>query len=81
MAGVAVKVTDDPRQNGFEDAATDTPAGRLLLTTMLIKFEVAGLPVMQVAEAFRMQDTRSPDAGLYVNDELLLPVFIPFTFH
>ena len=66
FVGVAVNVTELPGQKGFVDAAMVIPAGRLALTIMVIKFDVAGLPVGQEMLEVRMQDTRSPDAGLYV---------------
>ena len=74
-------VTDVPGQNGLVSVEMVTPAGRLLLTTMLIAFDVAGLPVMQEAKEVMIHETRSPGAGLYVNAELLVPAFAPFTFH
>ena len=46
-----------PGQKGLADAAMDTPAGRLLLTTMLIVFEMAGLPLMQEADEVMLHDT------------------------
>ncbi len=46
MVGVAVKVTDVPAHIApAGDAAMLTLAGRLGLTTIVIAFEVAGLPV------------------------------------
>ena len=50
FTGVAVKVTEVPEQTAPEgDAAMVTLAGRRLLTDIVIEFEVAGLPVTQVA--------------------------------
>ena len=50
MVGVAVKVTDVPAQMAPEGtAAIVTLAGRFGFTTILIGFDVAGLPVAQVA--------------------------------
>jgi hypothetical protein len=46
---VAVKVTGMPSQTGFEEAATDTLTERLVLTVIVIVFDVAGLPVAQMA--------------------------------
>ena len=74
-------VTDVPGQNGLGSVEMVTPAGRLLLTTMLIGFDVAGLPVMHEAKEVSRQVTRSPGAGLYVNAELFVPEFAPFIFH
>jgi hypothetical protein len=62
--GVAVKVTDDPGQKGFDDAVMVTPAGRFELTIIVIIFEVAGLPVVHCAPEVSMQRTWSPFAGL-----------------
>ena len=47
LVGVALKVTDTPWQDGFVSVAMDTPAGRLGLTIIVIRFEVAGFPVGQ----------------------------------
>jgi hypothetical protein len=49
LVGVAVKVTDVPAQTAPEGtAAMLTLAGRIGLTTIVIVFDVAGLPVAQV---------------------------------
>ena len=64
MVGIAVNVTEFPGQNGFVDALILIPAGRFELTIIVIEFDVAGLPVGQAMLEVRMQDTRSPDAGL-----------------
>lgn len=64
MTGVAVKVTLDPAQDGFEDAAIDTLTGRLALTVMVTAFEVAGLPETQLAFEVMEQVTISPLAKL-----------------
>ena len=63
--GVAVKVTDDPGQKGFDDAIMVTPARRFELTIIVIVFEVAGLPSGQAMLEVRKHDTRSPFDGLY----------------
>ena len=82
LTGVAVNVTVAPGQQGFADAAMLTLAGRLLLTAIVIALEMAGLPVAQVSEDVRMQDTRSPDTGLYEKVALLaLPALLALTFH
>ena len=49
MVGVAVKVTDVPEQTGFADAAILILTGKFGLTVMVTVFEMAGLPVAQVA--------------------------------
>ena len=48
MVGVAVNVTGVPAHTGFWLAAMLTFAGSEELTTIVMVFEVAGLPVMQV---------------------------------
>jgi hypothetical protein len=62
--GVAVKVTNDPGQKGFDEATMVTPAGRFELTIIVITFDVAGFPVVHCAPEVRIQRTRSPFAGL-----------------
>ena len=43
MVGVAVKVTNVPRQKGFDEAETETLTGSSGLAITVIVFEVAGL--------------------------------------
>jgi len=64
LVGVAVKVTELPWQKGFADAEIDTLTGRLGLTIIVIVLLVAGFPDGHKILEVRMQDTRSPDAGL-----------------
>ena len=64
--GVAVNVTSDPGQKGLDDVVIVTPAGRLEFTTIVIEFEVAGFPVVQLSDEVRIQVTISPPAGLQV---------------
>jgi hypothetical protein len=52
---VAVKVTEVLAQTGLAEAATDTLTGRLGFTNMVTVFEVAGLPVGQVALEVKIQ--------------------------
>ena len=47
MVGVAVKVTNVPAQTGFPDAAMDTLTGKFVLTVIVIRLDVAGLPLAQ----------------------------------
>jgi len=47
LTGIAVKVTELPGQNGFVEAEMDIPAGRFAFTTIVIEFDVAGLPTGQ----------------------------------
>ena len=64
MVGVAVKVTEVPAQTGFADGAIITLTGRFGLTVMVIVFEVAGLPVAQVALEVNAQMIISPLTGV-----------------
>jgi len=48
LVGVAVYVTEVPAQTGFADAEIETLTGTIAFTTIVIAFEVAGLPVGQV---------------------------------
>ena len=64
FTGVAVNVTSDPGQKGFDDAAIVTPAGRLEFTIMVMEFEVAGFPAVQFSDEVRIQVTISPPDGL-----------------
>jgi len=48
---------------------------------MMIVFDVAGFPITHERLEVRIQDTRSPDNGLYVNIEEFVPAFTPLTFH
>ena len=53
-----------PWQTGFSDAVILTLTGRLLLTVIVIAFDVAGLPVAHVAFEVRMQVTTSLFEGV-----------------
>ena len=53
--GVAVKVTEVPEHTGFAEAATDMLTGSNGFTVMVTVFEVAGLPVGQVALEVKTQ--------------------------
>ena len=64
MVGVAVKVTDVPAHIGLAEAEIDTLTGSSGLTVIVTVFEVAGLPVAQVAFEIRTQVTASLLAGL-----------------
>jgi hypothetical protein len=64
LAGVAVKWTGVPAQEGFCDALIVTLTGRFGLTVIVMEFEVAGLLEIQaVNEEVRMQLTTSPLFG------------------
>lgn len=67
MAGVAVKVTLVPAHIVVADAAMLTLAGRFGFTVIVRRFEVAGLPVIQVALDVITQLTTS----LFTIDPLL----------
>ena len=81
LAGVAVKVTEDPGQNGLGLAVMDTDAGSPGMPVMTSAFEVAGFPDTQAREEFRRQVTTSPEIGLKVKLGLFVPALTPFTFH
>ena len=55
LVGVAEKVTEVPLQTGLLDGEIETLTGRFGLTTIVIVFDVAGLPVAQVALDVSMQ--------------------------
>ena len=65
MVGVAVKVTEVPAQTGLFEAAIDTLTGSIGFTVMVTVFEVAGLPVGQVALEVSTTVTASLFAGIY----------------
>jgi hypothetical protein len=64
LVGVAVKVTEVPAQTGLAEAETDTLTGSSGFTVMVTVFEVAGLPVGQVALEVKTQVTASLFAGV-----------------
>ena len=64
LVGVVVKVTEVPAHTGLAEAATDTLTGISGLTVRVTVFEVAGLPVGQVALEVKTQVTRSLLAGV-----------------
>ena len=59
MTGVAVKVTEVPAQTGFAEGVTDTLTASSGFTFMVTVFEVAGLPLGQVALEVSTQITAS----------------------
>ena len=59
MTGVAVNVTEVPVQTGLADAVTETLTGSSGFTVMVTVFDVAGLPVGQVAFEVSTQVTTS----------------------
>jgi len=81
MAG-AVKVTVDPRQNGFDEALTVTPTGNIRFTVMVTGVEVAGLFKVQFTiDEVKMTVIRSPLLGKYVKTGEPDNWLIPFNFH
>lgn len=66
MVGVAVNVTTVPAQIGLLEAAMLTDAVRIGLTVIVTEFDVAGLPVAQVALDVSTQRITSP----FDSDEL-----------
>ena len=83
MVGVAVNVTEVPVQIVVPGlAAMLTLTGRFGLTVIVRAFDVAGLPVAQVAFEVSWHVTMSPAANaalVYV--VLLEPTLVPFSFH
>ena len=59
FTGVAVKVTELPVQTGFAEGVTDTLTASSGFTFMVTVFEVAGLPLGQVALEVSTQITAS----------------------
>jgi hypothetical protein len=55
FAGVAVNVTDDPGQNGLDDAVMLTPAVNTVFTTIMIVMLDAGLPDVHNSDEVRIQ--------------------------
>ena len=65
LTGVAVKVTKVPAQTGFAEGVAVTLTARSGFTFMVTVFEVAGLPVAQMAFEVRTQITASLLIGTY----------------
>ena len=64
MVGVAVYVTEFPRQTGLEDAETVTLTGKFGLTVIQIWFDVAGFPVVQGRFDVSSHVMQSPLSGI-----------------
>ena len=83
MVGVAVNVTLVPEQIVLPGlAAIETLTGNEEFTVIVSAFDVAGLPVAQVAFEVSTQVTTLPFASaalVYVG--LLEPTLAPFSFH
>jgi len=63
--GIAVNVTGIPAQTGLLDAVIEMLTGRFGFTVIVIVLDVAGLPVGQIALDVKIQDTWSPEKGIY----------------
>jgi hypothetical protein len=82
LVGVAVNVTLVPGQIVVAEAAMLTLTGKFGLTVMVMAFEVAGLPVAQVALDVSTQVTMSPfTRAALVNVELFVPAGEAPTYH
>ena len=82
MVGVAVNVTEVPAQTGLFVAEIDTLTGSSGFTVIVTVFEVAGLPVGQIALEVSTTLTASLFAGTYAQVALVAPgTFNALTFH
>ena len=82
MTGVAVKVTWVPAHTGFADTATDTLTRSNGFTVMVIVFEVAGFPVVQVSLDVKTQLIVFLSAGIKTYVALVAPdTVVPFINH
>ena len=59
-----MKVTEAPEQTGLADSPIETLTGRFGFTVIVSVFEVAGLPVAQMALEVSSQVTASPFIGV-----------------
>ena len=64
LKGNAVKVTPFPTQKGFVDAEIVTPAGKFVFTVIIIVFDAAGLPMIQLSVDEIKHSTWSPLTGV-----------------
>ena len=64
LVGVAVNMTAVPAQTGLTEAAMETLTGRLVLTAIVMVFEVAGDPVAQDSLEVSRHVTTSLLAGV-----------------
>jgi hypothetical protein len=65
LVGVAVRVTVDPWQKGFDEALIETLTARIGFTTIVIVLEVSGLFMIQpVIEEVKIHLTRSLFKGI-----------------
>ena len=63
MTAVAVKITEVPAQTGLAEAETEMLTASSGLTAITTGFELAGLPVAQVALEVKTQETASLFTG------------------
>ena len=66
LTGVAENATAVPAQTGLADAVIDTLTGSSGFTVMVMIFDVAGFPVLQVSLEVKTQLIALLFAGLYV---------------
>ena len=81
---VAVNVADEPAHSGFvpEVCAIETEAATDGLTTIVMEFEFAGLPLIQLPLDVIWHVITSPLLSeAIVNVELLVPTFVTPSFH
>ena len=64
MVGLVVYVTIVPWQTGLAEADMATLTCKIGFTPIMIELEVAGLPVVQVADEVKAHDTTSAFAGV-----------------
>ena len=81
LVGVAVKLTELPAQHGLGEPVIFTETGDNGFTTILMEFDVAGLPREQNASEVNTQVTTSPFAGANEKVFEFDPLLNPLTFH
>ena len=84
MVGVAVNVTDEPAQVGFdpEVSAIDTAGTSTGFTVVVMPVLVAVVMLAHVASDVRIQVTICPSPNVDVlNNGELVPAFTPFICH
>ena len=79
---MAIYVTGVPAQTAPAGVAEILKlTGRFGLTVIVMVFDVAGLPVGQVAFELMIEVTMSPLTGEYVKEGAFVPASILLTFH
>ena len=82
MVGVAVNVTEAPAQTVVVGVVMLTAGTTLGLMVIVIELDVAGLPVTPPRFEVITHVTIAPVVSVVVvNVALLVPAFVPFTFH